>query len=111
MILSYQKNLFLMSEFFYQSKLNTATKIESKGFVNTNRLNYQLFKGLIPFLTFEASQLDWSQETSERESYGAGIQFFPRPHIELMATAQKDRYYIDDGYYSDLYWLTLNYYL
>jgi hypothetical protein len=110
-ILSYDKDLFVMSEFFYQDKYNTSAKNRSKGYVNTNRFNYQVFKGFIPFVTFEAAQTDWTTDTSKRQSYGAGLQFFPRPHIELMATYQKDRYYIDDGYFSDLYWLMFNYYL
>lgn len=110
-ILSYNRDLFLMSEFFYQDKYNISSKLRSKGYVNTNRFNYQLYKGFIPFLTFEAAQTDWTTDTTKRQSYGAGIQFFPRPHIELMATYQKDRYYIDNGYFSDLYWVMLNYYL
>ncbi|MBY0516933.1 MAG: hypothetical protein K2P81_08500 [Bacteriovoracaceae bacterium] len=111
LILNYNKNLFLMSELFFQDKENLSSKETSKGYVNTNRFNYQIFKGVIPFLTFEASQLDWTTDFSKRQSYGAGLQFFPRPHIELMASYQKDRYYIDDGYFSDLYWFMFNYYL
>jgi hypothetical protein len=110
-ILNYNRNLFLMSEFFYQDKTNTSSNARTKGYVNTNRLNYQIYKGVIPFLTFEAGQTNWTSNTTKRQSYGTGIQFFPRPHIELMATYQRDRYYIDNGYFADLYWVMLNYYL
>jgi len=110
-ILNYDRNLFLMSELFLQNKLNDQSHVRSKGYVTTNRLNYQVHKGIIPFLTFEASQLDWTSDATKRQSYGTGLQFFPRPHIELMATYQKDRYYVDNGYFADLYWFMLNYYL
>lgn len=110
-ILSFTKDFYLMTEAFYQDKYNLDSEIRSKGYVNTNRLSYQVVKGVIPFVAAEASQTDWTSDASKRQSYGAGLQFFPRPHLELMATYQRDRYYIDDGYFSDLYWLMLNYYL
>lgn len=110
-ILSYNKDIYVMSEFFYQDKYNLSSKQRAKGYVNTNRFNYQIYKGFIPFVTFEAAQTDWTSDTTKRQSYGTGIQFFPRPHIELMATYQKDRYYNDNGYFADLYWVMLNYYL
>jgi hypothetical protein len=111
LILNYKKDLFLMSETFFQKKELFNSGVNSSGYVSTNRINYQIYRGLIPFFTFEASQLDWSVDTSKKQSYGLGLQFFPRPHFELIASAQRDRYYIQEGYFSDLYLFTFNFYL
>lgn len=110
-ILSYDKNLFLMTEAFYQESKDRASKDVTKGYVNTNRLNYQVYKGVIPFLGFEAAQTNWSNDATKRQSYGGGLQFFPRPHFELLANYQKERYYSGEGYFADLYYFMLNFYL
>jgi hypothetical protein len=110
-ILSYQKNFYWMSELFYQNKVAKESGDSAKGYTSTNRFNYELYKGFIPFLTFESSQIDWTAEATKKQSYGVGVQWFPRPHWELMGTYQKDRLYIGDGYFADTFWFMANFYL
>jgi hypothetical protein len=110
-ILSYKKNFSWMSELFFQDKESRESGSSNKGFTSTNRFNYEVYKGVIPFLTFEASQIDWTSEPSKKQSYGVGLQWFPRPHWEFMGAFQKDRLYVGDGYFADTFWLMANFYL
>lgn len=110
-ILSYNKHLYWMSELFYQHKSPKETGDRTKGYAATNRFNYELYKGFIPFLTLESSQIDWTNDATKKQSYGAGIQWFPRPHWEFMGTYQRDRLYAGNGYFADTFWLMTNFYL
>lgn len=110
LIFSFIKPLFLLSEFDYQNKTIKLTSQRQVGFVNSNRLNYEWFQGFISFLTFEKKFLNHNDPLSRQQSYGAGLQFFPRPHIELVAAWQKDQV-LQTNTSSDLYWLMLHFYL
>lgn len=110
-ILSYNKHLYWMSEVFFQHKSPQNTGDRTKGYAATNRFNYEIYKGFIPFLTFESSQIDWTNDATKKQAYGAGIQWFPRPHWEFMGTYQRDRLYAGDGYFADTFWLMVNFYL
>lgn len=109
-IVSWTKHLYSLTEFDFQRKTNRQTGLSTKGYVTSNRLSYELFKGVIPFALFEQEHLDQGRPQSKLHTYGLGMQFFPRPHIELTAAWQKERLFSASDY-SDLAWLMFHFYL
>ena len=109
-IISIMPKIFLLSEFDWQSKEFKSGQPTQKGYVTSNRLNYEWVQGLINFLSFEKKYLNSDDPNSEQNSYGIGLQFFPRPHIEMVASWQKE-IVISTNSPSDLYWLMLYFYL
>ena len=109
-IISWTERLYSLSELDFQNKTNRQTGQSTSGYVTSNRLSYELFKGVIPFALFEQEHLDQGRPQSKLHTYGLGLQFFPRPHYELTAAWQKERLFSSPEY-SDLAWLMLHFYL
>lgn len=105
LIYAWTPAVFLMSEFDWQNKTTKATDTSQSGYVTSHRLNYEFKKGIIPFLQYERSDLASNSDLA-RQSYGLGLQFFPRPHIELVGTWQKE-----ENPTTDLLWLLVHFYL
>lgn len=110
LILSLWPKLFLLSEFDWQAKTIKASQSDQKGYVTSNRLNYEWFQGFISFLSFDKKYLNSNDPNSEQEAYGIGIQFFPRPHFEVVTSWQKEEV-IATSAKSDLIWLMVHFYL
>jgi hypothetical protein len=106
LLYSFTPQVFLMSEFDYQIRTPKAGGDDIKGYVTSNRLNYEVKQGLIPFALYEKTYLNKDDPTTERQSYGAGIQFFPRPHFELVGVAQHE-----ENPNNDLVWALVHFYL
>lgn len=109
-IVSWTDRLYSLSEFDYQRKENRITKQTTYGYVTSNRLSFEVHKGIIPFVLFEQEHLDRDRPQSKLRTFGLGAQFFPRPHFELSAAWQKERVFSSPDY-SDLAWIMLNFYL
>lgn len=89
-ILSIMPKIFLLSELDWQSKTLKDTSVTQKGYVTSNRLNYEWIQGLISFLSYDKKYLNSDDPNSEQNAYGVGLQFFPRPHIEMVTSWQKE---------------------
>jgi hypothetical protein len=63
------------------------------GLVNYEKLGYEVYKGVIPFLTLENQWSDLRYKRTSGEAYSVGIQFLPRPHIEITAQYQLQKVY------------------
>jgi hypothetical protein len=109
-ILSFPPKFFLLSEIDFQERTVKATGKTQRGFVTTHRLGYEWVQGFIPFVSFDKKYLDRNDPTSEQNAYGLGIQFFPRPHWEIVASWQKEKL-VQANKNSDLLWLMLHFYL
>lgn len=109
-ILSFTPKMFLLSEFDWQSKELKSGQPTQKGYVTSNRLNYEWLQGFISFLSFDKKYLNSDDPNSEQNAYGIGLQFFPRPHIEMVTSWQKETV-VNTNSQSDLYWLMLHFYL
>lgn len=109
-IVSLFPQVFLLSEFNWQSKEIKATQVNQRGYVTSNRINYEWFQGFISFLSFDKKYLNSDDPNTEQEAYGIGIQFFPRPHLEFVASWQKEEV-IATKSKSDLLWLMVHFYL
>ena len=109
-IVSWTEHLYSLSELDFQARTNRTTGQKTSGYVTSNRLSYEAYKGVIPFLLFEQEHLDRDRPQTKLQTYGLGMQFFPRPHFELTAAWQKERLFSAPDY-SDLAWIMLNFYL
>ena len=108
-IIAWTDKLFSLSEIDLQEKkVMTTTSI---GHVTTNKLQYEMTKGLLPYILFERSYLDRDNPASLRTGYGVGLQFFPRPHFEFLAQWEKEKLNNVDQSDSDTVWLMGNFYL
>ncbi len=109
-VLSFTPKLFLLSEFDFQEKKTKATSITQRGYVMSHRLGFEVVQGLIPFVSFDKKYLDRNDPATEQDAYGLGLQFFPRPHWEIVTSWQKEKLILSQRN-SDLLWLMLHFYL
>lgn len=84
-ILGFTPHFFLLTEFDFQGLTPKSGPLLSRqwGMVEYNRLDYEFFQGFHGYLTQELSRLDFGNPDTLSKAYGIGIQFFPRPHLEL----------------------------
>lgn len=109
-VLSFTPQIFLLSEMDFQEKKVKATSSTQSGYVMSHRIGFEFVQGLIPFLSFDKKFLDRNDPATEQNSYGLGLQFFPRPHLEIVTSWQKERL-VQSARNSDLLWLMLHFYL
>ena len=111
-IFGFTRRFFLLSEWDFQSQSNKVGSASAKtGIVNYQRLDYEFIQGLHLFLTQDLSHLDLEDSQTLSHSYGAGLQFFPRPHFEWDLSWQKLRRISVSNAYTDFAWLMFHYYL
>jgi hypothetical protein len=72
------------------------------------RLQYEPVQGILPLLQIQHERGDVSLNSSETNKYGVGINFFPRPHFELLGIWNKN---VKQNEWSDEAYLLLHYYL
>ncbi|WP_413290428.1 hypothetical protein [Bdellovibrio sp. HCB337] len=83
-IWGFNSKLVFLGEYDYQEKtLEGATKTVQKGAVTYSRLQYEVKKGVNPYLLHQLSYLDFTQLRTRTNSVGAGVLWYPRPHLEL----------------------------
>lgn len=110
-ILGFTSKLYLLTETDLTDKRTFTPEVGQHGFVNFQKLGCELFQGFHIFISDEVAQSDFGNAMSRTDSYGLGIQAFPRPHIEILATWQKQRSFAISPQYGDLAYLLLHYYL
>ncbi|MBI5139818.1 hypothetical protein HZA26_04425 [Candidatus Nomurabacteria bacterium] len=103
-----QKIVWLTELDFQKRFSNTLTP--QFGLVNYQKLDYEITQGLHLYLTQALSRLDFSVPTSLFDAYGAGIQFFPRPHWVLQGEFLKQRTLGLTKSFSDFAWLLIHFY-
>lgn len=107
---AFTKNFFLMSELDFQVATPKATHTHTNGHVMSHRLNYEIFKGLVPYISFDQKYLNWKNRNSELHSYGLGARFFPRPHLEFTGAVQREER-IANSLNDNVYWIMAQFYL
>ena len=90
-MIGFSKKLYLLSEFDHQWMRDNTANAETRGFFAFNRLGFEVYKGIQVFLQAEYGQSNLSSGASASDAYGPGIQWFPRPHFELMSVYRKIR--------------------
>lgn len=72
------------------------------------RLEYEPFQGVLPLLQYQHERGDVSLNSTETNKYGLGLNFFPRPHFELLGIWNKT---VKQNEWGDEAYLLLHYYL
>lgn len=109
-MIGFSKKLFLLSEFDHQWSDDKATGSESRGLFAYNRLGYEVYKGIVLFAQGEYGQSDLSNGRTAADAYGPGVQWFPRPHFELMGLWRKTRSRAASSSFDDYGFLMMHYY-
>jgi hypothetical protein len=95
----------------WRDQKDPASGPEQQGFVTFNRVQYEIAKGLHPYVIHQISYLNTQNVSSRFDSYGGGLIWYPRPHFELWGEWQKIRSQSVADIYTDSAWLVLHYYL
>ena len=110
-IFGFTEHFFLLSEVDIQSQNAVAPNSEEKwGIADYQKLGYEVHQGVILFFVAEWSKLRLKEVDSAKDSYGLGLQWFPRPHIEAVGIWQKQRALVSGPNYFDAASLYLHYY-
>jgi hypothetical protein len=107
-ILGFTPKFFVLAELALQGA-NIAGSGNFFGWADYLRANYEIHRGVHVFLTQEYSLL--RDSFSQREAYGLGFQFFPRPHWEIFASWQKTKIRAIADSFGDLAFVQFHFYL
>jgi hypothetical protein len=110
-IISFTDKLYAESEFDYQIKSSKLTPSIQPGYVTEQKLAYEIKQGIIPYGVWEFARLNLNDSSTQKQSFGMGMQFYPRPHVELTAEWQKLKIFYNGNYYADYAWIMANFYL
>jgi len=108
-ILGITPRFFVLLEIDFQNNRPQTGELQW-GAVNYLRVNYEVFRGVHAYVTQELSKLDFSNSKNTTEAYGIGLQFFPRPHLEIQVTYQKSRMLAASTSFSDFAWVLFHFY-
>lgn len=110
--LGFAHNLFLLSEWDLQQQGSKNSSFPSQlGGVDYNRFDYELIQGLHVYLTQDFSQLNFNDFQTLHNSFGLGVQWFPRPHFEINVSWQRLRTIAISSDYTDFAWAMINIYI
>lgn len=109
-ILGFTQKFYLTTELDFQGATNTfpgAGDPTTWGCAQFNRLGYEVVKGLNLILAQEYARLNFSNVNTLNQRYGAGVWWFPRPHMEVSFEYQKrqDRAEPYTAFYDYMYFL------
>jgi hypothetical protein len=89
-IVGFSTNSFLLAEIDLQNQ-TIGTAPAATGAASYLKFAYEPVQGLLPYVSHEYSQLDFKNGNGRRILYTGGIQWFPRPHVELVGAYQKQK--------------------
>jgi hypothetical protein len=75
------------------------------------KLSWEAYWGVWPYLISEFSHLDSGNSLTRKNGHGLGLDFFPRPHIQVSGEFQKQMVASRGETYGDWAWLLFHYYL
>ena len=104
------EKLYWLSEIDWQWLSDKSSAIEQRGWATYNRVGYEVAKGLIPYAVHEYQFLNDQSWVSRGEGVGIGVQWLPRPHLELNAAWEKRRQPAAAEGFSDYAYLMLHFY-
>ena len=97
-VLTIGPETFLETEADYQLVRQDGVAGTQPGLFTYNRLFIEPTQGLLPYLLVDTSQETLGIKSSRRESPGLGLQWFPRPHLELDSLVQQVMHPVDYTY-------------
>jgi hypothetical protein len=107
-ILGFTQKLYLLTELDFQIETPTGLQAgpTTHGFAQLNRLGYEAAKGVNLIVDQEYSRVDFSNPDTLEQHYGAGVWWYPRPHLEVSLEYQKRQDVQEgSGFYDFAYFL------
>lgn len=108
-LIGLSKKWVVLSEIDFQY-LVPDSRASQWGVTSYLKLNYEILQGLNVYALQEYSQANFSSVVPS-ESYGLGVQFFPRPHLEIQLQYQKSKIPLLGNDFSDVAFLQGHFYL
>ncbi len=109
-MLGFTPRLFLLAEVDLCLMTNLSTLAKTTKVVSYLRLNREWVQGVHSYLTLELSEPD-TNLPGLFHGVGAGLQFFPRPHLEVNMSWNLQKDTASEAAYSHYAWLLLHFYL
>jgi len=111
-ILGFTPHFYLLSEVDFQQQADKAGSAPSRwGAVDFQKLAYEAVQGVHLHLTQEYSRLSFADHSTLHNAFGAGVDWYPRPHFEFNLKWQKRKTAQIGDNYTDYAWLALNIYI
>lgn len=88
-ILGFTHELYALSEVDYQINTAIATGAPTKGVFYFQKIGYEFSRGWHSILQIDGGQSDLDNKITKTFGYGAGINFYPRPHLEVQGLWSK----------------------
>lgn len=108
-VLAFSPDWVLLSEI--DAQLDPSGGTTTRGLAAYNRLSYEFSKGWHAVATQELSKLDFTRNSSLVESYGLGLNAYPRPHLEVQLLWSLHKVSASGDHFSDFAWLMAHFYL
>jgi len=109
-ILGFTPHFFLLTEWDFQRNFPYYSANPLWGFVNYQRLDYEIWTGFHTFLTQQFSVSNFADPSTQQVAYGGGIQFFPRPHFEFLLNWERHQLLSSNQATTDWIYLMLHFY-
>jgi hypothetical protein len=110
-ILGFSKALSLLTETDFVSATTTDTLQNTKGIADYQKLDYEALKGFHVFVTGEYLQTNFDDALTIARTYGLGLNYFPRPHLEFLIAWDKQAIAAMPYGFYDFVYLMFHYYL
>ena len=107
-LIGFSKKLYALSEIDFQVQKPDGSE-SVKGLRYFQRGGYEITRGFHLVAQAEGAQSDLDNSTTKFYSFGAGFNFYPRPHFEAQFMWTRPKYYAQD--FTDSAFLILHYYL
>ncbi len=108
--LAFTEHLYWLAELDVQRNFGASFTDAQWGFVDYQKLGFEVVKGLHFFGTQEFSKLNFKDPTGRTMTFGLGLQFFPRPHFEFTGSWETRQNLAASEEFRDRLWLMVHYY-
>lgn len=104
-LLGFTKRLYYLTEFDLQHSYD-----KKNGLYHFSKFGYEFIKGLHAIALEDYLKSDLNNGLTLSNSFGAGFEWYPRPHFDFEAVWSKKRVAIQSNKYGDYAYLMMHYY-
>jgi len=104
-LLGFNKKFYYLTEFDFQNNFTKTT-----GLFHFSKLGYEFIKGFHGIILEDYQKIDLKDGLTLSNSYGAGLEWYPRPHFDFEGVWSKKRIAIQSNEYADYAYLMMHYY-
>jgi hypothetical protein len=111
-LFGFTPHFYLVSELDAQILHNNGDSGPNQlGLFGDHKLGWEFYKGMHVFALLDHLKADSRFENQFSRRIGGGLQFFPRPHFEILGAWTKELVKSDSNKEGDYAWLLLHYYI